>query len=484
MASENGIKFSNFCARTFDLQVPGDSLFDVAKDLEGQFVRVWIEHTSAARIVVRVRYALCNSKYEIAHSDIPSGSPYGNGDWGDEWYYIYPDGVVARHVKLYTGLASRSMPFGYERESSKVVHQLTESLVIGQEGHVPTDDLETNCVNIIRLVGDNVESTFENGDSRIFSYDPFPKDFEEYSKANLMLIRSKSTYKPFVISLPFGSQVEPYKPEVGSLYSFQTWTDHLQTGVGYVSSIADMYNFWHFRRTQSTLEQVYLYGMTKTADPTSELAKLAWSWIVAPELQMPGYEANYLEFTYDQAQKAYIVPRTHIGPENLEFSLKRLDNASAPMRWVNPVIVIKNWNDTIKPFVLKVNNVTYADTLYRYGFEKTESGYDLVLWLKLNSIKSVSIGVYSDQVSSTETIPDSRVSVFPNPSKDKIFIKLLKQTDSKVEVYSLEGKVCFSGNYNSENISVDISDLPKGLYIINIKSQDGSINSRKKIIKE
>ena len=484
MVSENGIKFSNFCARTFDERFQGDTLFDVAKDLEGRYIRVWIELVSAARIVVRARYALCNSNYEIAHSEIPSGSPYGDGDWGDEWYYIYPDGVIARHVKLYTGLASKSMPFAFERVPPKVVHQLMESLVIGKEGHVPTDDIETSCVQMIRLVGDNVESSFGNGDSHIFSFDPFPKDFAEYSKANMMITRSKSTYKPFVISLPYGSQVQPYKPEDGSLYPFQTWSDNLQPGIGYISAMASMYNFWHFRRTQSTLEQVYLYGMTMTADPTSELAKLAWSWIVAPELQISGYDATYLEFTYDQAQRAYIVPRTKVGPENLEFSLKRLENASAPMRWVNPAIVVKNWNDTIKPFLLKVNNETYADSNYRYGFEKTASGHDLVLWLKLTSLKSVSIGILIDQVSSTDKELDHSASIFPNPSKDKIFIKLQKPSDTRIEIYSLDGRVCFANAYKSENISIDISDLAKGIYIINIKSQEGTIILRKKVIKE
>ena len=65
--SENGLKFAHFAAETYDPRewdgTGADASFEAGMDKEGRYARVWIEHQSAARIVVRVRYALTNSKY-------------------------------------------------------------------------------------------------------------------------------------------------------------------------------------------------------------------------------------------------------------------------------------------------------------------------------------------------------------------------------------------------------------------------------------
>ncbi len=134
MVTENGIVYSNLWAETYDPRnwraEGGLASFEPLMDRNCRYARMWIEHQSDARIVVRVRGALCNRIEDIAHTDMPSGSPYGKGDWVDEWFYIYPDGTNVRHVKVYTGLASRSRPFGFDREPPAVVHEFMESVIV------------------------------------------------------------------------------------------------------------------------------------------------------------------------------------------------------------------------------------------------------------------------------------------------------------------------------------------------------------------
>ena len=119
MMSENNIGFGNYTAETYDPRnfngKGGAASFEALQDRENRYIRVWIEHQSNARIVVRVRQALANNLYDISHTDIPSGSPYGKGDWEDQWFYIYPDGTYLEHDKVYTGLATMSRPFGFDR---------------------------------------------------------------------------------------------------------------------------------------------------------------------------------------------------------------------------------------------------------------------------------------------------------------------------------------------------------------------------------
>lgn len=133
--------------------------------------------------------------------------------------------------------------------------------------------------------------------------------------------------------------------------------------------------------------------MTSDPNPQSDILKLAWSWIAAPELQMPsvpkspdGSTGQYRSFTYDQTQRAYIVPRTKVGPEAINFHLTSIyddDYLHGTMWLVNPAIVVKNWNQSGVGISLKLDDATLANgTDFRFGFEQTKAGRDLVIWLK------------------------------------------------------------------------------------------------------
>ena len=387
MVAENGIKVSYFAAETYDPRnfggTGGAASFEPGMDRQGRYVRAWIEHQSDARIVVRIRYALANNLYDIAHPDIPSGSPYGKGDWADEWFYIYPDGTYIRHMRIYTGLAPMSLPFGFDRVPPKAVYEFMESVVRGQPGHKPTDDIDIEALTLIRLFGSHSEVVIPEGISTKISYKPYPEGFGEFRDASIMLINLKAKYKPFTIGMPYGVRVQPYMPEGPLPHVFQTWGYSPERG--YTAALGHMLNYWHYRRTDNTLEQVYLHGMTNAKDPVKELVPLAWSWIAAPRLQMDGLEPDYMKFIYDPAQKAYIVPRKGRGPIELKFSLEKPE-VEAPMSIINPTFIVKDW-DT--PGVeLKVDGkLIKVGKDFRIGYEETPTGTDLVLWLRMSSTK-------------------------------------------------------------------------------------------------
>jgi len=385
MVMENGIKVSYFAAETYDPRdfdgTGGAASFEPGMDRQGRYVRGWIEHQSDARIVVRIRYALSNNLYDIAHPDIPSGSPYGKGDWGDEWFYIYPDGVHVRHMKLYTGLAPVSRPFGFDRVPPKVVHEFMESVVRGQPGHKPTDDIEIDALTLIRLFGGHSEDSIDEGISTKISWKPYPEDFGEFRDANIMFINLKSEYKPFTIGMPYGVRVQPYAPEGDLPHVFQTWGYSPERG--YTAALGHMLNYWHYRRTDNTLEQVYLHGVTNTDDPVKELVPLAWSWIAEPSLQMEGVEPDYNQFLYDPAQRAYIVPRKGRGPTELEFTLEK-DDDLAPLCIINPAFIVKDWDEPGVELKMDGKTIEQGKT-FRVGLEQTPTGKDLIIWLRMKT---------------------------------------------------------------------------------------------------
>ena len=384
MVTENNIKYSNFWAETYDPRNwhygGGLASFEPLMDRQNRYARMWIEHQSDARIVVRVRGALCNREEGIARDDIPSGSPYGKGEWVDEWFYIYPDGVHVRHVRIYTGMAYRSRPFGFDREPPATVHEFMESAVIGESGTVPTDLIEIEALTLIKMVGGHCETLIPGGKSGKISYKPYPVEgFGEFRDANIMVVNTKSKFKPFTIALPYGVRIQPYMPEDDLPHVFQTW--------GNTSALGHILNFWHYRRTENTLEQIYLQGMTDAEDPAEELVPLATSWLLAPKLRMEGLKPSYTVDTYDPAQKAYVLQCKTKGPSEMEFELEAMEDFDGVARpIINPAIVMKDWGKGGVEVKIDGKPVERGKD-FRVGYEETDTGNDLILWLRMTSTK-------------------------------------------------------------------------------------------------
>jgi hypothetical protein len=76
-------------------------------------------------------------------------------------------------------------------------------------------------------------------------------------------------------------------------------------------------------------------------------------------------------------------------------------------------------------------------------------------------------------------------NVFPNPSNGIFNIQLPVEVDNKdvnLNVTNLLGEVVFSQKMTQQNTTLDITQQPKGIYIVSFQGIDGLTN--KKLIKE
>jgi len=81
---------------------------------------------------------------------------------------------------------------------------------------------------------------------------------------------------------------------------------------------------------------------------------------------------------------------------------------------------------------------------------------------------------------STASLDDTnlqRISIYPNPVNDKLFIQCLSEV-SEVSIYDVLGKLVLSKTNTSE---IDVTNLKKGIYLIKIKDQQKEII--KKLVK-
>ncbi|MHB1278995.1 MAG: T9SS type A sorting domain-containing protein, partial [Bacteroidia bacterium] len=72
---------------------------------------------------------------------------------------------------------------------------------------------------------------------------------------------------------------------------------------------------------------------------------------------------------------------------------------------------------------------------------------------------------------------DKTVKIYPNPTKGQLNLDFESTGTVEVEIFDVLGKKMRSFSHEGEHSSMDLSDLPNGLYIIRI-SENGEVYSR------
>lgn len=95
---------------------------------------------------------------------------------------------------------------------------------------------------------------------------------------------------------------------------------------------------------------------------------------------------------------------------------------------------------------------------------------------------NIAISAIDKNVLSLEEYQENPIlSIYPNPTKDKIKISSNKSID-KVLVYNLFGKLLYKSSGKLNSITVDLGNFSKGIYLVKVFS-DG-FSETKKIVKE
>jgi len=76
---------------------------------------------------------------------------------------------------------------------------------------------------------------------------------------------------------------------------------------------------------------------------------------------------------------------------------------------------------------------------------------------------------YATDIQNTQ-VDGNPISVYPNPAMNKIFIEATYAIKS-VSITDVQGRLLFSSEYNALQISVDIADIPSGLYFVKVNNE-------------
>jgi hypothetical protein len=89
------------------------------------------------------------------------------------------------------------------------------------------------------------------------------------------------------------------------------------------------------------------------------------------------------------------------------------------------------------------------------------------IWQNFNSINTCSA------LSSSNFNINNQIAIYPNPTKNKVFIDVKNLSNAKLDVVDITGKTLFSQLLNLNN-TIDTSSLTNGIYLFKVTSNEGT----------
>ncbi len=108
-------------------------------------------------------------------------------------------------------------------------------------------------------------------------------------------------------------------------------------------------------------------------------------------------------------------------------------------------------------------------------------GVDVNKELYIASLNGTIYKIKTDYLSSSENETQEYL-LYPNPSKEKIFLSGLKGDHIEIEIFSMDGKLLKKIPFSKDN-SIDVSFLKDGIYFVNVMQNAQKIFSQKLIKK-
>jgi hypothetical protein len=85
---------------------------------------------------------------------------------------------------------------------------------------------------------------------------------------------------------------------------------------------------------------------------------------------------------------------------------------------------------------------------------------------------------YGCVIQSVDKIKSNKyISIYPNPAKDFVNIKVNNNELSKISVIDISGKILKTENFN-KNIKIETKEFEKGIYIFKIETNNEVITKR------
>ncbi|HTM81537.1 LamG domain-containing protein [Asticcacaulis sp.] len=305
-------------------------------DKHADLSKVTIMESTPARVVLRWRYALVESRYQKGANEDPDTGWF---DWAEEYWYVYPDGAAIRKQTLWSSNLDHKVG---------APHEWQESIVINGPGQKPEDNIAPDALTLANMAGETHTYTWRPKPDDSFDYPRGPDKLDLPAAANIQVVNLKAVEKPFQVVFPKNVSFSTYNGEKS--YSMFEWWNHWPVGQlassGRPAVAADRpshsslsHIYWDsYARDALTETKLLMTGMTTKA--ATALLPLARSWISPPTISGP----STVTASYDPAQRAFTIQSEPpvVGPLTLQLA------ASDASPLFDPAFVIEDWKGAAK----------------------------------------------------------------------------------------------------------------------------------------
>jgi len=374
VVSENGIWMTD---QSLESWGPGEC-FEAMGDKQTRYSHVRIIENTPARCVIHWRYALASINHVILNEN-----ESGWGDWADEYWTIYPDGIAVRKQVLWSKNYSRD--FG--------TYQFQETIFFNQPGTRPQDNVNLEAISFCDMDGHKTSYSWENG---------IPKKFDQPQYQPIQLVNFKSNYKPFSIydpkriTRPFGFG---FMPDYSTFPCWNHWPVQQTPSDGRNVVVSDKPSHSSLTESNGQIQIVekgpnntYLASsiIGMTTNPIETLIPLAKSWNYPALLNSDSPE--FISKGYDKYQRSYVLKAN--SPKAKELRLRVNASTTSPLQ--NLALDIENW-DAGNPRISLNGKLLKESENYSigriFGLEENKT----VLFIRIESSNNIDLTIQKNE---------------------------------------------------------------------------------------
>lgn len=84
-----------------------------------------------------------------------------------------------------------------------------------------------------------------------------------------------------------------------------------------------------------------------------------------------------------------------------------------------------------------------------------------------------SVNPYVDDLTKIETDKENDFHIYPNPAQNMVSLQFSEQTNHRIDIFTLSGQAIKTMETENQELKIDISNLPEGIYLIKNSSNKG-----------
>lgn len=349
--------------------------YEAMGDKQTRYSHVRLIENTAARVVIHWRYTLAGIHHQLLHMD-----ENGWGDWVDEYWTIYPDGIAARKQVLWSKAY----------ETDKGVMQWQETIFFNQPGTRPQDNVDMKAITFMDMDGIKASYSWQNGP---------PKKFDLPARKPIELVNLKAKYKPFSV-FDATRTCKPFSFGMNKAYTtipnWNHWPVQQTASDGRTAVAPDKPSHSSLTDTNGSMQVTEkkgegeywacsLRGMTTA--PIDSLMTLTRSWNSSPQITP---STNIIAAAFNKYERSYVVKAADPCSKQLAFSI----NASAASPLFNLPVVITGWN--AHAIVININNKKIKEGRdYQAAFIPGLEESKWVVFINTKSIAKMNVVLYS-----------------------------------------------------------------------------------------